>query len=231
MQGTAPLAAAALAWVAVHIGLAGTALRGLVAGRLGENGFRILFSLLSVVSIWALVAAYNAAPTAPLWFAPDGLRWLLVALMLPAFVLLVAAFTVRNPTGVGGEAAMAQEPRGMLRVTRHPMLWSFALWAAVHIAGNGDTASLLFFGAFLVTALAGMPSIDAKLARRDPEGWAALAGRTSVLPFGAVAAGRNRFAPGEIGWLPLLLGAALWALLLAFHRSVFGVAPVAALAG
>jgi uncharacterized membrane protein len=229
MQGSAPLAAAALAWIAIHIGLAGTALRGLVAGRLGERWFRVVFSLLSVASIWALVAAYNAAPTAPLWFAPQGLRWLLVVLMLPASMLLVAAFTVRNPTGVGGEAAMRQEPRAMLRVTRHPMLWSFALWAGVHIAGNGDTASLLFFGAFLVTALAGMPSIDAKLARRDPEGWAALAGRTSVLPFAAIAAGRNRLAPAEIGWVPVLLGAALWTVLLAFHRTIFGVAPVAPL--
>ena len=45
------------------------------------------------------------------------------------------------------------------------MLWSFAIWAAVHIIGNGDAAAIIFFGAFLVTALAGMPSIDAKLSR------------------------------------------------------------------
>ena len=46
--------------------------------------------------------------------------------------------------------SVAQPPRGMIRVTRHPMLWSFAIWAAVHILGNGDTASIVFFGAILI---------------------------------------------------------------------------------
>jgi len=106
------------------------------------------------------------------------------------------------------------------------MLWSFALWAAVHMLGNGDTASLVFFGAFLVTALAGIPSIDAKLAQRNPDAWARLAATTSILPFGAIAAGRNRLALREIGWLPPVLGLILWAVLLHFHRAIFGVAPV-----
>ena len=61
--------------------------------------------------------------------------------------------------------------------------------------------AIVFFGAFLVTALAGMPSIDAKLARRDPATWQALSAATSIVPFAAIAQGRNRFVPGEIGWL------------------------------
>jgi uncharacterized membrane protein len=108
------------------------------------------------------------------------------------------------------------------------MLWSFAIWAALHMLARGDGAALLFFGAFLVTALAGMPSIDAKLAQRDPAAWARLAATTSILPFGAIAAGRNRLVIGEIGWLPPALGLALWLLLLAWlHRALFGVAPLA----
>ena len=106
------------------------------------------------------------------------------------------------------------------------MLWSFALWAFVHMLGNGDTAALVFFGAFLVTALAGMPSIDAKLAQRAPGAWARLAATTSILPFGAIAAGRNRLVPGEIGWMPPVVGLVAWAALLHFHRAIFGVAPV-----
>ena len=94
------------------------------------------------------------------------------------------------------------------------------------VLGKGDAASVLFFGAFVVTALAGMPSIDAKVARRDPEGWARLAAVTSIVPFGAVADGRNRWVPGEIGWLAPALGAALWGMLLYWHPRLFGVAPV-----
>ncbi|MDO9711927.1 NnrU family protein [Paracraurococcus lichenis] len=213
---------AALLWVGVHVGIAGTALRGAVVARIGENGFRIGFSLLSFLAIVLLVAAWRGAETKPLWFAPAWLRWVLAFVMLPAFVLFVASLR-KNPTAVGGDALLGAEPHGIQRVTRHPMLWSFALWALVHVIGNGDSASLVFFGAFLVTALAGMPSIDAKLAKRAPQAWARLARATSILPFGAILAGRNRLVPGEIGWLPSVVGAVAWAALLHLHPALFGV--------
>jgi uncharacterized membrane protein len=146
--------------------------------------------------------------------------------MLPAFVLFVASVMGRNPTAVGG-GPLDAEPCGIQRITRHPMLWSFAIWAAVHVLANGDSASLVFFGAFLVTALAGMLSIDAKLARRDPAGWAKLAAATSILPFGAVASGRNRLELAEIGWIPFAVGGTIWLGLLLLHPHVFGVAALA----
>jgi uncharacterized membrane protein len=106
------------------------------------------------------------------------------------------------------------------------MLWSFAIWGAVHILGNGDTASVLFFGAFLVTALAGMPSIDAKLARRDLNAWQALSAATSIVPFVAIAQGRNRFVLNEVGWLNPAIGLLAWIVILAAHPWLFGVSPV-----
>jgi len=221
------LIVAALIWLGIHFGIAGTRLRdGLVAG-IGEAPFRGLFSLLSILAIVFLVRAWSAAPTTPLWDAPAWLRWLLIAVMLVAFVLFVASVSQRNPTMISGEAAMAQPPRGIQRITRHPMLWSFALWAAVHIIGNGDSAAIVFFGAFLVTSLAGMPSIDTKLARRNPATWRELAAATSIVPFAAIAQGRNRFVPGEIGWLPPVIGVVAWAVVLYLHPWLFGVAPVA----
>ena len=102
------------------------------------------------------------------------------------------------------------------------MLWSFAIWAAVHIIGNGDAAAIIFFGAFLVTALAGMPSIDAKLARRDRETWQA--GATSIVPFMAIAQGRNRFVAGELGWLVPAIAVVAWIVMLLAHPWLFGVA-------
>jgi uncharacterized membrane protein len=218
---------AALLWIAVHVGISGTSLRGALVARIGEGGFMAAFSVASVVSITLLVSAYNAAPTSPIWFAPLWLRHLLALVMLIAFVLLAAGALAKSPTAAGGTALLAAEPRGILRVTRHPMLCSFALWGIVHVIGNGDTASAAFFGAFLVTALAGMPSIDHKLAGRDPAGFRALAARTSILPFGAILAGRNRFAAGEIGWVPPVAGLVLWGAILYFHRWIFGVSPLA----
>jgi uncharacterized membrane protein len=219
---TALILAAAI-WIGIHLGPAGTSLRDAVVRRTGDGAFRAVFSLLSVAAIWFLVRCWGSAPAAILWVAPVWLRWLLAAAMLPAFVLFAGSVMVPNPTMVG---VPASAPRGMIRVTRHPMLWSFSIWALVHMAGKGDTASLVFFGSFLVTALTGMPSIDIKLARRDPAAGAALAAATSILPFGAIAAGRNTFVWGEIGWKTVGVGALAWATVLWLHPVVFGVAPL-----
>lgn len=221
------LVIAALVWLGIHVGIAGTRLREALVSRMGEGLFRGVFSGLSIAALVFLVQAWRTAPTTLLWYAAGWLRWLLVAVMLAAFVLFVAAVGRRSPTMVGPPGAAATPPRGIQRVTRHPMLWSFALWAAVHVVGNGDTAAIVFFGTFLVTALAGMPSIDAKLARRDPALWQALSAATSIVPFVAIAQGRNRFVPGEIGWLVVLIAVVAWAVVLFLHPLLFGVAPVA----
>ena len=216
-----PLVLAALLWLFLHLGLSGTRLRDSVVARVGEKPFMGAFSAASLVLIVLLVLAWRGAETSFLWFAPPALRWLLALLMLPAFVLFMASHK-RNPTAVGNRG-LGEEPRGMQRVTRHPMLWSFAIWGVVHVLGNGDTASLVFFGTFALTALAGMPSIDAKLARRHPESWPGFAAKTSILPFGAILGGRNRLVLGEIGWMPPVVGLIVWAALLHFHRVIFGV--------
>ena len=105
------------------------------------------------------------------------------------------------------------------------MLWSFAIWAAVHIVANGDRGSLWFFGAFLVTSLLGMPSIDAKVAARDRLGWRRFAAATSILPFGAIVTGRNRLVLPELRWV-MLAGTVAWAVMLYAHPIVVGVPAV-----
>lgn len=227
MGGFVLLVVAMLIWLGLHIVVSGTPLRATLVARSGELRFKAAFSVASIGALGLLIVAYSMAPTIPLWFAPDWLRWILVILMLPAFILLVAAIMARSPTGGGGE--MAHEPRGILRVTRHPMLWSFVIWATVHMIGTGDLASLVFFGTFLVTALAGMPSVDAKLAARNPAAWQRFAAVTSIVPGAAIAAGRNRLVLAEIGWIAPLIGLAAWLVLLWLHPALFGVRPIPAL--
>jgi uncharacterized membrane protein len=215
----------ALVWIALHIGIAGSRLRDRIVRAIGEGPFRGAFSVSSIAALVWLIRSYNRATTVLLWQPPSWLLALLVLAMLPACVLFVGSVTTPNPTAIGGERGAGQ-PAGIQRVTRHPMLWSFANWAVVHIIGNGDTASLVFFGAFLITALAGMPSIDSKLARRDPAAWSALAARTGVVPFAAIAHGRNQFVWNEIGWWRIGLGLVLWGLLLYLHPIIIGVSPL-----
>ncbi|MDE0855597.1 MAG: NnrU family protein [Nevskia sp.] len=216
---------ASVLWLALHIGLAGTPLRGVLARPLGDQGFRALFSVASIAILSLLVDAFIHAPRTLLWVAPPSLRWVLVALMLPAVYLLLASLLTISlrPEDAGTRRDGA---RGILRLTRHPMMWSFALWAAIHIAGSGELAAAMFFGTFLLTALAGMPSIDLKFARRNPAAWPRIAAETSILPGGAILSGRNRLVWSELGWVVPLAALALWLLLLLLHQRVIGVAPV-----
>ena len=222
MEGVIPLLLAAIFWIATHNGFAGTDIRTRLVGKIGEIGFRIAYAVTSVIAIMMLVQAWEAAVAMPLWTAPAWLRLILALIMLPAFLFFVAGF-LRNPTAVGGEGLAGQQLRGIQRITRHPMLWSFALWALVHVIGNGDVASLIFFGTFAISAFLGMPSIDRKLAARSPEAAASLRAETSIIPFGAIIAGRNRLVLGEIGWLAPLLAVLGWAVTLHFHARFFGV--------
>jgi tRNA-dihydrouridine synthase B len=131
-----------------------------------------------------------------------------------AFERGVAAITVHGRTreqGFGGTVNLAGIRAGVQALKTVPVI------------GNGDVASLIFFGTFAISAFLGMPSIDRKLAARSPEAAVKLRAETSILPFGAILAGRNRLVLGEVGWLPLLLALLGWAVVLHFHARFFGV--------
>jgi uncharacterized membrane protein len=114
----------------------------------------------------------------------------------------------------------------MMRITRHPFLWAMALWATGHLVVNGDLPSLVLFGGILALSLIGMRAIDRKSRRRDPVGFAAFEARTSVVPFAAIAQGRNHLVWSEIGWARLAIAALLYAALLGLHPLVIGASPV-----
>lgn len=207
--------AAAVLWLALHLGVSGTPLRATVAGPLGERRFAAVYSILSAVFLVLLILGFRRAETTPLWYAPPWLVAVIDAVMLVAFVFFVAAFV---PARGGGEG-----PRGIARVTRHPLMTAIGLWSGAHLVANGDTASLVFFGTFLLTVLLGVPAQDMKLARRDPEKAEKLFPVTSRLPFAAILAGRNRLMAREIGWIPPVLGILVWIAVLHLHQLVIGV--------
>lgn len=217
------LALATLAFVVTHFA-SSTPLRGAIAGALGEKAWLGLYSLVAFATIGWMVWAYGKAPLQPLW---PGLRLLPLLVMPIALLLLVGGVLGRNPTAVMQERALksADPARGMIRVTRHPVMWAIALWAAAHVLARGDLASVVFFGGFLVVAVLGTVLIDARKRASLGEDWARFAAVTSSVPFGAIAAGRNRFVAGEIGWRVVLVAAVLAAALLAAHAPVFGARP------
>jgi uncharacterized membrane protein len=142
-----------------------------------------------------------------------------------SFILLACGLFANNPTVVGMYRLLknADPARGIIRVTRHPVMWAFLLWALAHLLARGDAKSLLFFGSFAVLASVGTLLMDRRKQQSLGENWARFAAVSSNLPFLAIVQGRNRFDAGEIGWRNPAIGLALYALFFWFHPALFGI--------
>jgi len=211
------------AFLATHF-VSGSPLRPALVGSLGERGYLGLYSLAAFATLGWMIWAYLKAPPQMLW---SGWR-LLPALVMPlALVLLACGFFARNPTLVGADRLIrSPDPaRGVIRVTRHPIMWGILLWAGVHILARGELKALVFFGGFLALAAIGTLSLDARKARNLGEDWQRFAAVTSHVPFVAIAQGRNRLDWREIGWRNPALGLAAYALLFWLHAWLFGARP------
>jgi len=226
----ASLLAAALFFDGIHFLISGTGLRGKLVGLAGERAFRATFSLMSLAGIVWLSRAYGRSEYIQLWGQFPALRLLALVVMLIAFFFVVLAFTSPNPTAVGGEALLTEkEPaKGIQRITRHPFLWGVALWSLTHLALNGDLASVIFFGTFLILAVGGPFSIDRKRKKVSGDAWERFAALTSNVPFMAIIGGRNSLKIGELGWWRVVLALILYGLFLYFHQTLFSVSPLPA---
>jgi uncharacterized membrane protein len=216
---------ATLAFVGSHVALSSTTLRGTLRDKLGERGYLGLYSALAVVTLAWMVMAYVRAPHLPLWDLGAAGRHVPLVVLPFAAMLLVGGLVAPNPTAVGMErAADADDPApGMLRVTRHPVMWAIGLWALAHLLPNGDAASLLFFGALALLAIGGTLLIDRKKRLALGSNWQRLAQITSNVPFLALLSRRTRLGPGLA--LPVAGGLLLFLVLVWAHPLITG-APV-----
>ena len=108
--------------------------------RLGENGWKGLYSLASIVGLGMMVWGYGLARQQPvvLWPVPPGMRHVAALLTLLAFVFIAAAYVPGN---------------GIKARLKHPMVLGVKVWAFAHLIANNTLADLLLFGAFLVWAV------------------------------------------------------------------------------
>jgi uncharacterized membrane protein len=224
-KGLLSLVIAGVAFCGSHILLSSTRLRGSLRDQLGERGFLAVYSLTSLVIFAWFVAAYSAAPTIVLWPRQRWSALVPVSVMPFAAILLVAGYSTRNPTAVGMErSARADDPApGLLRVTRHPVLWAIGLWASSHVIANGDLSSLVFFGLLAALALGGTVLIDRKKQLALGSNWSRLAEVTSNVPFAALVAGRTGLRWRDIGLLRIAAGLLLYAVLYLAHPIITGL--------
>jgi uncharacterized membrane protein len=192
-------------------------LRKSLVARLGEQGFLGLYSLVALVTFVWTVVAWHRSDLVPLWQASPAVLMLGHLAMLLAAILFAGSLIVPNPAlpMMAGGLAANPEPRGILRITRHPMMWGFGLWAAAHIAMDGTLGMLIFAGGMGLLALGGAAMQDRKKALLLGDAWRGYTARTSFVPFG-----KGNVWPGVA---PILAGVALYALLIWAHPLVVGV--------
>lgn len=222
------LFAAVVVFVGSHFLLGWPGIRANIVERIGENRFRGLFSLISGVAMIWMILAFAEAPYLPLWEPPLWTRWIPNIVMPFACIFLVCGYNPFSPTAMMNEDAY-QEPnlvRGILTVTRHPVMMAIGLWALAHLTVRGDAASIMLFGGIAVLAFVGMPKIDAKKRAEFGAKWAPFELSTSIIPFRAIIEGRTKLDLKGIGWKRILGGLVLWAVLHGAHPFITGVSAV-----
>jgi len=214
------LVVATLAFLGTHF-ITSTPLRGRLVAVLGEWPYRGVYSLVALATLGWMIWAYAQAPREIIWIGSKGIA----SLVMPvAFVLLACGYW-RNPTIVGADKLLKSEDpaRGIIRITRHPIIWAIMLWSGAHVLARGDQKSLVFFGAFFVLAGLGTLLMDAR--KRSNPDFDRFAAVTSNIPFLALVQGRNRISWREVGWLRPAIGLAAFAVFLTAHPWLFGVRP------
>lgn len=219
MSGAGAVVLFAAAFVATHF-LLSHPLRASLVRRLGERGFAAAYSAVALATFVPMVLARrNVGPEAPLWALPEWAWWLAALIVWIASVLFIGSFR-RNPAivNVGAGPVQIGEPAGVFWITRHPMMWGFALWAAAHMLVNPEPSALAIASAILVLALGGAAGQDRKKQRLIGDQWVTWEQRTSFVPFArglaspgvfALAAGTILFAAAT--WLhPLPVGPWAW---------------------
>lgn len=201
---------ACIAFVGTHF-LLSHPLRAPLIRAIGEKGFLGLYSLVAFATLGWIVVAYRAAPPAPLWWAQSDAIWIAGSILTLIAAILLMGSLIRNPALPHPEARAAADvpaATGVFAVTRHPMMWAFALWGVAHILVFPEPSNVAVAGAIVVLALVGAALQDRKKAALQPGFWPEWQRRTSYWPFVAIARGNARF--GGFGLHTLAGGLVLW---------------------
>lgn len=169
-------------------------LRAAVIKRSGAGAWRAIHGIAAVVGLALIAIGFDQAraTTGMLYTPPVFMAHIALALMLIASICLVAAFL----------------PPGKIRVaTKHPAILAIKIWALAHLIANGETASVLLFGAFLAWGVILRISMKKR--------W-----RAGEITYPAFVSYRYDLAAAVLG--AVLYGVIVWRL----HELVIGVSPI-----
>jgi uncharacterized membrane protein len=132
---------------------------------LGLLGFRIVYSVISlVVMAWLIMAYIDAADTPWVWTPPLWTRWIAVFGM-PLAMWLIAVRLVQRPDHARNR---------IYRLIPAPGSCGLLIWASLHLLNVGQARAVLLFGVFAI--ISGIAMIKNSMTARS------LAGRHSGGP-------------------------------------------------
>ena len=196
------LVAANVTFVGMHFVMSHP-LRATMVRIFGEKMFPAVYSLVSFATLAWVYFAFTAAPSFDLPGSGE-IGWIVATvIMLPAMVLFAGSFA-GNPAlpAPGAEKLASKEPNAVFKVTRHPMMWAFGLWALSHIVLFWSWRTTITAIAMGFLALVGAHMQDRKKEVLMGEAWGQWEAKTSYWPRWSKLLG-----VGAIWWIA---GTVLW---------------------
>ena len=127
------------------------ALKERLIDKCGRLPYMGVFSVVAGLGLAFIIYGKASAPFVAIWQPIIGSHWVPVILMLPASILISWAYV----------------PGNMKNTLQHPMLMGVTLFSVAHLFANGDLASLLLFGSFLIYSLMTMLRLSKKSNSND----------------------------------------------------------------
>jgi uncharacterized membrane protein len=114
--------------------------RAAVIKAVGEGPYKGLYAVASIAGLYLIgkgFGMYYSAGPITVWNPPAWTRHITETLMLPAVILIAAAYL-----------------RGRIQqVVKNPMLEGVKTWAVAHLVANGDLGGIILFGSVLAWAV------------------------------------------------------------------------------
>jgi uncharacterized membrane protein len=200
-----------IAFIGTHF-LLSHPLRKPIVSRVGEGVFQGVYSVVAFATFYGVYVAFAASERGvEYWPVGDAIWAVASGLMLLGSILFAGSF-IRNPAMMKPEAIAngAIAPHGVFAITRHPMMWGFALWAIVHILVAPYAANIVLCLGMMILALGGSLGQDRKKSQLMGQDWTGWQSRTSFIPFGLHMGGKAHWRTAWPGRTTVLLGTVIW---------------------
>jgi uncharacterized membrane protein len=200
--------------------------RAYVIGKIGNLGFKAVYSFIALATFVPLCLVYFAHKHAgQMLFPPNSIMQLIThILMLGALIVLFQGLATSNPMTTQSELTKTFSPsaRGIQRITRHPQNFSFALFGLAHLLVNPYLGDWIFFFGFIIYGVASALHQDQRMLITGPKQVRQFQADTSALPFYAIQIGKQRLALNEYNPYGLMVAIIVVILLRIYHPVLFG---------